>query len=112
MKMSDEQNVQSQGTTQDAAPTITTSVQNDVAGVKTAIAALEEAGKDLFQDEIAALKQKLVSLEEKAKAEAAAAAAEAVQAKQAFLQKYGQSAVHLIEIVALATILLKLFGVI
>lgn len=110
--MSDEQNVQSQGTTQYAAPTTTTPVQNDVARFKTAIAALEEAGKDLFQDEIAALKQKLVSLEEKAKAEAAAAAAEAVQAEQTLLQKYGQSAVHLIEIVALATILLKLFGVI
>lgn len=33
-------------------------------------------------------------------------------ADRAFLQNYGQAAVHMIEIVALATILLNLFGVI
>lgn len=113
--MSDEQNVQSQGTIQDAALTpaaIMTPVQNDVAKLKAALAALEETGKELFRDEIAALKQKLASLEEKAKAEAAAAVAEAVQAEQTFLQKYGQAAMHTIEIVLLAAILGKLFGVI
>jgi hypothetical protein len=113
--MLDEQNVQSQGTTQDAAPAAAatmTPVQNDVVRLKAAIAALEETGKELFQDEIAALKQKLVGLEEKAKVEAAAAVAEAVQAEQTFLQKYGQAAVHTIEIALLAAILGKLFGVI
>lgn len=113
--MSDEQNVQAQETTQDAASiaaAMTTPVQSDVVRLKAAIATLEETGKELFQDEIEALKQKLVGLEEKAKAEAVAAVAEAVQAERTFLQKYGQAAVHTIEIALLAAILGKLFGVI
>ncbi len=112
--MPDEQNVQSQGTTQDATPTaaIMTTVQNDVARIKTAIVALEEAGKELFQDEIAALKQKLVNLEKRAKAEAAAATCELIKVEQTFSQKYGQAAAHTVEIILLASILGKLFGVI
>ena len=112
--MSDEQNVRSQGTTQDAAPTavIMTTVQNDVARLKAAIAALEETGKELFQDEIVALKQKLVNLEKRAKAEAAAAICELITAEQTFSQKYGQAAAHTVEIILLAAILEKMFGVI
>lgn len=113
--MSDEQNVQSQGTSQDAALTVAammTPVQNDVARLKAAIEALEETGKELFRDEIAALKQKLASLEEKMKAEAATTVVAAVRAEQTFLQKYGQAAVHMMGMALLAAILGKLFGVI
>ena len=113
--MSDERNLQSQGTPQDAAPTaaaMMTPIQNDVARLKAGISALEETGKELFRDEIAVLKQKLASLEKKAKAEAAAAVAGVVRAEQTFLQKYGQAAVRTIEITLLTAILGKLFGVI
>lgn len=90
----------------------TTPVQDDIAKLEAAIQDLTAAGEILFADEIAALNQKRDVLLEKIKTEAADATNDLITAEQTLAQKYGQAAAHTVEIILLAAILGKLFGVI
>lgn len=83
-------------------------VQTDLAKIEAHITALEADGKELFADEIVALKAKAAAL--KAKVEAKAKTIEV--AEQTFLQKYGQSIAHALEIGLLAYIAGRLAGLI
>lgn len=99
--MADEQNQVT--TTQDTV--VTTTEQTNIEKVKAAIAQLEEAGADLFQEEIAKLSTKLTELEAEAKEEVK----ETVTEVKTFWQKLEpwQRTTHTI---LLAVILAKLLG--
>lgn len=88
-------------------------VQEDLAKIELALSNLVAAGEDLFADEIAALKQKRDALLAKvAEEETTAAVAEVIkEVERTFVQKHG-GALHTAEIVLLAAILARLFGVI
>lgn len=112
--MTDDQNIQIQDTqAQNMSVTLagdrvlTSPVQTDIAKVEAAMENLMNAGETLFADEIAALKQKRDALI----AEAQAVATELTIVEQSFIQKYGSGTAHGIEIILLALILCKLFGV-
>jgi hypothetical protein len=112
--MADDQNVQTpdiqnQNTVVTSTANLeqTTPVQTDIAKIEAAIQTLFAAGEELFADEIAALKQKRDALI----AEAQAVATELTTVEQSFIQKYGSGTAHGIEIILLAVILCKLFGV-
>lgn len=96
-------------------------VQDDIAKTKAAIDNLKTSGEVLFSDGIAALQQKLTSLEEQAAAEAQAAVTaieeEAKQgvndikvAEQTFIQKYWPEIREDAKIILIAVAVIKLLG--
>ena len=83
----------------------------NVEKLKAAIAALEAAGTELCQDELATLKAKLVAAEEVAKQAAKATVAIVEEAEKTFIQQYGDKIMEGAKIAALLLLLGKAFGV-
>ena len=91
--------------------TTATEPSTDVEKLQAAIAALETAGTELCQDELATLKAKLFAAEEAAKQAAEAAVAIAEEAEQTFVEKYGSKIKDAGIYILLLLLLLKAFGV-
>lgn len=86
-----------------------TTGQTDIEKLDAKIADLEADGAEVFADAIQILKDKRDALVAQAEADAKEAETEVTTAAKTFKEKYGNDIMNAVEIVALATIVYRLF---